>query len=567
MNRIDRQFFRDAWELTKPYWSSEERRSAWVLLGAIVALNLFQVYLQIWLIEWRGLFFNALQRYNEPVFWHQLLRFCVWAVIAIAAALSTYFCTQLLQIHWRRWMTERYVAGWLDRKAYYRIQIESANADNPDQRISDDLRLFTQLALSLSIGLFSSAITLVSFISILWVLSGPLTLPLGSLGHVTIPGYAAVGAIVYAGIGTWATVKIGRPLVGLTYNQQRFEADFRYSLVRVRENSESIAFYHGEPEEKENFGARFQCIYGNFIAILIRQMKLTILNVGYNQVAVIVPYVVAAPKFFGKVIEFGGIQQIATAFSQVQTSLSFIVNSYSDIAQLQAVMFRLTQFSHRLTEVRHEEKAITIEHVSAGGLEVKQLDLNLPNGEALRRNIQLRVPEGARLLITGATGAGKSTLLRAISGIWPFGRGHIRSSARRALFLPQKPYLPIGTLRSVLLYPFHPRNLTDSTLTQALTTVGLGKLKNDLDREENWSQRLSGGEAQRIAFAQIILHRPDMIFLDEATSALDEPSEEMLYRVVETLPNKPTIISVAHRSSLKKMHDGIFQLSEMATAA
>jgi putative ATP-binding cassette transporter len=560
MPRIERRFFRDAWDLTKPYWTSQERWTALGLLAGIVALNLFQVYLSVWLNEWRGIFFDALQDYNKPVFIHQLWRFSGFAAISLATGLLTFYWTQLLQIRWRRWMTAQYIDGWLDRKAYYRMQIEGAQTDNPDQRIADDLRLFTGQVLNLSIGLMSSVVTFVSFIAILWALSGALTIPLGSLGSVTIPGYAAIGAILYAGIGTWATVKLGRPLIGLTFNQQRYEADFRYSLVRVRENAESIAFYSGEAQEARVLNGRFANVYRNFIAVLIRQMKLNVLNSTYSQIALIVPYVVAAPKYFGKAIEFGGIQQIATAFDQVQTSLSFIVNSYSDIAELQAVMIRLTQFEHRAAAVRDETPGIEIASAASGGLAVSNLDLALPDGSPLKCGINIDVAKGARLLVMGATGAGKSTLLRAISGLWPFGRGHIATSAKKPLFLPQKPYIPLGTLREAVLYPYKPDGATNLMLVEALNAVGLPKLAHELDHEDNWAQRLSVGEQQRLAFARVLIHKPDMIFLDEGTSALDEASEAALYRLIEAMPEKPTVISVGHRSTLKPLHDGVFEL-------
>jgi putative ATP-binding cassette transporter len=561
MPRIERRFFRDVWDLTKPYWSSEERWVATVLLIGIVALNLFQVYLMVWLNEWRGIFFDALQDYNQPVFFHQLVRFCVWAAIALTTALLIFYGTQLLQIRWRRWLTGRYINGWLDHKAYYRMQIEGKETDNPDQRIADDLRLFTGQVLNLSIGLLSSVVTFVSFISILWILSGSLTVPLGALGSITIPGYAAIGAIVYAGLGTWATMKIGRPLIGLTFNQQRFEADFRYSLVRLRENSESVAFYNGENHEARVLNDRFSNVYNNFIAVLVRQMKLNVLNSGYSQIAIIVPYLVAAPKYFGKAIQFGGIQQIATAFDQVQTSLSFIVNSYSDIAELQAVMFRLTQFEHRAATVRAEPSAIEIQQTSdGGGLAVQNLDLALPDGSPLQNHVTIEVAKGERLLVIGRTGAGKSTLLRAISGLWPFGRGHIATCGKHPLFLPQKPYIPLGTLRDAVLYPYFATGMTDATLAEALKAVGLPALASELDHEDNWAQRLSVGEQQRLAFARILVHRPDMIYLDESTSALDEASEETLYRLIENLPERPTVVSVGHRSTLKKLHDRVFEL-------
>jgi putative ATP-binding cassette transporter len=566
MPRIERRFFRDAWELTRPYWSSEEKWSASTFAIGIVVLNLFQVYLNVWLNQWYGTFYNALQDYDRPLFFHELWLFCGFAVVWLSTALLTFYITQMLQIRWRRWLTDKYVTRWLANNTYYRMQL-SGETDNPDQRIADDLRLFTDQILNLTVGLLSSVVTFFSFIFILWTLSGPITIPLGALGSITIPGYAAVGAILYAGIGTWMTMKIGRPLIGLTFNQQRYEADFRYSLVRLRENSESIAFYKGEPHERDVLNQRFGNVFGNFIALLKRRMRLIVMTSGYTQIAIIVPYLVAAPKYFGKAIQFGGVQQIANSFDQVQTSLSFIVNSYEDIAQLQAVMARLTQFAHRAREIEHLKPSIEINHAAAGGLAVAGLDLDLPSGAPLRPGLHLEVPASGSLLVMGPTGAGKSTLLRAISGLWPFGRGHITTSAKRPLFLPQKPYIPLGSLRQAVLYPYEPAGTTDAMLAEALKTVGLAALASELDREDNWSQRLSVGEQQRLAFARILIQKPDMIFLDEGTSALDEASEAGLYRIIDRLSPKPTVISVGHRSTLKQLHDAVYELDGNTVAA
>ncbi|KAB7740826.1 ATP-binding cassette domain-containing protein [Parvibaculum sedimenti] len=565
MPKINARFFRDAWELTRPYWTSEERRRAWLLSIGIVVLNLFQVYLTVWLNQWYGTFYNALQDYDRALFFRELWMFCGFAIVYLSTALLTFYITQMLQISWRRWLTGRYITRWLANNAYYRMQL-AGDTDNPDQRIADDLRLFTDQVLNLSVGLLSSVVTFFSFIFILWTLSGPLTVPLGALGSITIPGYAAIGAILYAAIGTWATVRIGRPLIGLTFNQQRFEADFRYSLVRLRENSESIAFYKGEPHETHVLDMRFSNVFANFIALLKRRMQLIIMTSGYSQIAIIVPYLVAAPKYFGKAIQFGGVQQIANSFDQVQTSLSFIVNSYSDIAELQAVMSRLTQFEHRARELESFKPSIEVEPEPGGGLTIVGLDLDLPNGAPLRAGLHLDVPPSSSLLIMGPTGAGKSTLLRAISGLWPFGHGRIATSAKHPLFLPQKPYIPLCTLRDAMLYPYRPAEVQDAEVAASLKAVGLERLTAELDAEDNWAQRLSVGEQQRLAFARVLIQKPDMIFLDEATAALDEASEAELYRLIEAMPEKPTIVSVGHRSTLKSLHDTVFEMGEPAAA-
>jgi putative ATP-binding cassette transporter len=565
MMTAGRHFFREAWALSSPYFRSEERRSACSRLAGIVALNLFQVYLLVWLNDWRGIFFNALQNYDADVCIRQFGRFCIWAAIYIATMLLTLYWLQSLQIRWRRWLTARYLDSWFAAKIYYRMQIEGPETDNPDQRIADDLRLFTQQILSLSTGLLNSIVTFVSFISILWILSGSLTIPLGTLGSVTIPGYAAIGALIYAGVGTWATLRVGRPLISLNYNQQRFEADFRYSLVRVRENAESIAFFKGEERETASLSLRFDGIYKNFIALLIRNMKLTALSSGFGQIAIIVPYLVAAPKYFSHAILFGGIQQIANSFDQVQTSLSFIVNSYDDIAELRAIMERLGQFRRRVVSLDAERSSFLIGY-SPGALRICDLELSLPGGAVIQKNINLDLKSGERLLVTGGTGVGKSTLLRAVAGLWPFGHGLIASCARRPFFLPQRTYLPVGSLRAAIVYPLVPENVPPDDLNEVMAEVGLSSFIAHLDEQDNWSLRLSFGEQQRIGFARVLLYKPDLVVLDEATSALDEKSEALLYALLDTLPGNPAVISVGHRSTLRRMHNTEMTLNRIEPA-
>jgi putative ATP-binding cassette transporter len=562
MMTASHHFFRECWALSKPYFQSNERVGAWARLLGIVGFNLFQVYLLVWLNDWRGVFFDALQNYDIRVCMHQLFIFSGWAAIYICVALMNLYWLQSLQIRWRRWLTSRYLEKWLAANAYYRMQIQGLETDNPDQRIAEDLRLFTEQILSLSTGLLSAIVTFFSFFSILWALSGSLTIPLGSWGSITIPGYAAVGALIYAGIGTAATFRIGHPLIALSYNQQRFEADFRYSLVRIRENAESIAFLKGGEREKEALSLRFDSIYKNFFALLRRQMKLTALSSGYGQIAVIVPYLVAAPKYFGHAIRFGGVQQIATSFDQVQSSLSFIVNSYADIAELAAVMERLGQFRRRMESLEGQRSMLVMGY-APGPLRISDLQLSLPDGIVLQRDIRTEVRSGGRLLISGGSGSGKSTLLRAIAGLWPYGKGVIACGARRPFFLPQRPYLPIGTLREAIVYPLRARDIPTDDLMEVMGEVGLGQFIQRLNETDNWSQCLSGGEQQRIGFARVLLYNPDLLVLDEATSALDEASEALLYQLLRSLAGNPAIISTGHRSLLRQLHDAELRLHQV----
>src|SRR3954469_17018966 len=518
---------RAAWKLALPFWMGDEKWSARGLLAAVVALNLASVWLNVRLNAWNNDFYNALQNYDWPKFWWQFAIFGMVAVSLIVVAVYQLYLRQILHIRWRRWMTDRFLKDWLADQAYYRMQLDQSATDNPDQRIADDLDRFTSISLTLSIGLMNAVVTLFSFLFILWSLSGSLHIPFGEDSGIDIPGYMVFAAIIYAVGGTWLTQKIGSPLIGLLYNQQRYEADFRFSLVRLRENAESVAFYGGESRELGVFQGRFARVVLNWWDIILRRKKLTWFTTGYSQVAVVFPFLVAAPRYFSKEIQLGGLMQISSAFNQVQDSLSFIVTSYTEIAEYQSVVERLRGFQAKVETVAAEKAEPQPIAVQRGGIGVgvESLALDLPEGERLRGDIALAAGPDNPLLITGASGAGKSTLLRAIAGLWPFGRGRVRIGDGKVLFLPQRPYLPLGTLTDAIAYPDRARVHPKPELIAALYAVGLPYLADRLDQEGNWAQRLSGGEQQRLGFARILLTRPEIVFLDEATSALEEAAE------------------------------------------
>jgi len=549
-------FLRQAWDLAWPYWKSEEKWSAIGLLVAVVVLNLITVGLNVRFNTWYNDFYNTLQEYDWAQFWRQLAIFGVLAFLFIVVAVYSLYLRQILHIRWRRWLTDRFLRNWLGNQSYYRLQLNQVTTpDNPDQRISDDLDRFATITLALSLGLLSSFVTLVSFLSILWTLSGALTIPLGGGAAIHIPGYMVFAALIYAVGGTLLTRWIGYPLIQLNFDQQRYEADFRFSMVRLRENAENVAFYGGEARELDSFQARFARIIANWWGIIKRRKKLTWFTTGYTQLAIIFPLMVAAPRYFAKAIQLGGLMQIVSAFGQVQEALSFIISSYTEIAEYQSVVRRLSGFQERLNEIaadREVPQPIEIER-HGPGVEVDMLDLNLPDGQLLRPNISLAASPGESLLITGASGLGKSTLMRAIAGLWPFGRGRIRVTDGRCLFLPQRPYLPLGTLADALVYPHSAREPPRDSLVDALRAVGLPELVDHLDEEANWALRLSIGEQQRLAFARVLLARPEVVFLDEATSALDEAAEMTLYRVLRDASWRPTIVSVGHHGSLRRM--------------
>jgi putative ATP-binding cassette transporter len=549
-----RELFVDAHALIRPYWSSEDRWAGRGLLLVVVGLNLAIVYINVLLNRWNNTFYNSLQDKNYEIFVSQLFRFTWLAAAFIVVAVYQLYLNQMLQIRWRRWLTDRYLSAWLKDGAYYRMQLVAGETDNPDQRIAEDLRLFVAGTLALGIGGMRAVVTLVSFVAILWGLSGSFTVPWVA---VTVPGYMVWAALLYAIAGTWLTNRIGRPLVRLNFDQQRYEADFRFGLVRFRENTEGVALYHGEADELRGFRERFAAVVRNWWGIMRQQKRLTWFTAGYSQAAIIFPFVVAAPRYFRGEIPLGGLVQTASAFGQVQDSLSFIISSYADIAEWRSVVQRLVGFERALDRVRHESAAEGIRRSESDDaiLAIDGLTLTLPAGQPLLEDITLAVRRGETALISGPSGTGKSTLFRAIAGIWRFGRGNIRVPRKgHSLFLPQKPYLPIGTLREVVAYPTPAGGVDDGALREALDAVGLPELVLHLDEPAHWALRLSPGEQQRIAFARALVQKPDYLYLDEATSAVDEAGEAQLYSLLrERLPST-TLVSVGHRSTLRPFH-------------
>lgn len=563
MKQFNREFFRDLWRITKPYWwHSEERWAARGAFALILLLNLFMVFISYRITEWYAVFWNALQHFAVDSAWHQMLIFLGLATLYVVAGVSQIFFTQMLEIRWRRWLTRHYLDAWLAKGTFYHMQVLGDGTDNPDQRISEDLASFTSQTLGIVIGLLSSVTTLAAFIFMLWELSAMVTIPWqGSL--YTIPGYLVWAAVIYAIFGTILTALIGRPLINLNFNQERYQADFRFSMMRLRENSESIALYGGETEERHHFLQRFAEVYANYWRIIWRSMRLNWWVSGYGQAAIIFPLVVSLPAYFvNKAIGIGGLQQIMSAFSQVQGALSFIVSSYSSLANWHAVVDRLRFFEQSMDEVRViRETHYQIERKNGPRLIVRDLNVRLPDGRELIHRLELDMRRGERLLIMGSSGGGKSTLVRALAGIWPFGEGVVEMpDGDRPLFLPQKPYLPLGTLRDTLVYPFGVPDVSDAGLQGVLHLVGMGALADKLEDARLWSHVLSLGEQQRLAFARILLQKPQWVFLDEATSSLDEPAEDALYgTLIEALPDT-AIISVGHRSSLFQHHQQCLRL-------
>jgi putative ATP-binding cassette transporter len=560
MRRVG-SFLAEAWALARPYWFSAERGRGLALLGAVVVLNLSLVGMTVVLTYWQRAFYNALEQKDAATFWALLLLggeaegvwfpgFCIVAAVYILIAVYQLYLRQALQIRWRRWLTERYMADWLADRAYYRIALTDPVTDNPDQRIADDIRLFVDDSLALGLGLMNSVVTLFSFIFVLWSLSGPL-----EVFGVSIPGYMVWVAILYSVVGTWVAHLIGRRLIGLNFLQQRVEADFRYGLMRVRDNVEGIALYGGEADEQRGLTTRFRALMENWWAIMVATKRLTFFTAGFTQVASIFPIIVAAPAYFAGRIPLGGLIQTSSAFGQVQGAMSWFVDNYARLTEWRATVERLTSFERAILVARRADQGVISVQGPEDAVIVEGVSLAVPDGRILLQDASLRLEQSEAVLITGASGSGKSTLFRAIAGIWPFGRGRVTvPDGSRALFLPQRPYLPLGTLRRAVCYPLGAETVPDDAVREALTSVNLGHLVNRLDEEDAWDRRLSGGEQQRLAFARALLVKPRFLFLDEATASLDPAGEEAMYTLLRERLPATAILSIAHRPAVARFH-------------
>ena len=549
------------WRLAAPYYRSEDRWAGRLLLGAVVAIELSLVAIQVILNQWYNRFYNTLQDRNFSAFVSAILFFC--AIAAIYTVLSVYqnYLNLWLQIRWRRWMTQTYMRQWLNTANHYRMQLLGDAADNPDQRIAEDIKMFINSGaesgiLPIGLRLLNAVVTLCSFAVILWNLSEDA--PFALFG-VTIHGYLVWAALIYAVIGTWLTHLIGWRLMPLNFRQQQFEADFRFNLVRTRENSEQIASLQGEAAERERHLGRFGLLAENWIAIMQRQKKLLFFTQSYSQASVIFPYVMVSPAYFSGGMQLGGLMQTGSAFNSVQTALSYFVTAYRQIAEYQAVVTRLSGFERAIEAGR--AAALTppvIEVVPRDGsreIAIDHLTVGLPNGEPLLNAEQLVLSAGDRVLVSGPSGAGKSTLFRSIAGIWPFGSGRVTVPMdAKVMLVPQRPYFPLATLADAITFPARAGSFDDAQLADTLTAVGLPGLIPRLHEEAHWNRMLSGGEQQRLAMARVLLYAPDYLFLDEATAALDEAAEAMLYRLLQERLPAATIISIGHRSTLSAFH-------------
>lgn len=567
--------FADIIRLAKPYFLSKEqgefsflgrktvmneRVFAWGMVILLLLINTFQVELQVIFNEWGRRFYNAIEKKNTVEFWIELNKFLVIAGIHIATAVLEFYLLQMLVMRWRKFMTRTTFGDWLSDNAHYRLSLEG-NVDNPDQRISEDVNKFTSSTVNLFLQFYSALLSIFAFTVILWGLSTSYTYKIGDFNLTSIPGYLVWAAVIYILVGTVITHFIGRRLINLDYKREATEANFRFSLARLRENGEPIALLKGEKREEQFFSHSFLNVMSVWYEVVRVRIQMTWFTSFWGQLSVILPYFLLAPAYFasGSTLTIGNLMQTKSALSRVEGSLSIIINLYSTLADYRATINRLTGFAAAILKTK--TNPTDINHQTAPALTLKNLFLTLPTGKKLVEVPSLSFEKGEHILVTGPSGSGKSTIFRAIAGLWVYGSGEITTPSNM-LLIPQKPYLPIGTLRDALSYPSEV-HYDDATLIAALKTVKLEHLTGELDNDKPWHLTLSGGEQQRLSLARAILIKPEWLFLDEATAAMDEPTEALLYTGLKQALPKTTIVSIGHRSTLVNFHDKRINLTKM----
>ena len=562
-----REFIVGLFHLITPYWNSEEKKSARLYLAAIITLTIAAVYMTLLLNEWFNSFYSALQNYDSGAVYRGLLRFTGLAFAHIAFAVYSYYLQQRLALRWRKWMTKNYLAKWTGQQMYYRLEMFSqGTADNPDQRISEDINLFTARTLSFMSGLLRSATTIVCFIFVLWNLSEVLSFSAAGQ-EIHIYGYLVWTALAYSVLGTWITHKVGHRLVSLNYLQQKLEADFRFSMVRLRETAESVAFYNGAAKEEAFLSNRFMTLLRNTLFIIKKQKQLSWLTNSYAQIAIIFPFVVAVPRYLSQNISLGGLMQIANCFGKVQDAMSYFVDVYASLAEWQSCAERLLSFDKHIAAIEketEEKSGSLVREETHDRLRLADVTISVPAMDENKRTREIissascTIKSGEHVILKGPSGSGKSTLLRTLAGFWPYVKGHISMPApSEMMFIPQKPYIPMGTSAEAASYPLETAD--EEILSPLLVECGLSHLMEKTDTEADWSHILSLGEQQKLAFVRVFLRKPKWVFLDEATSAMDEETEEKMYRLLTALPGT-TVISIGHRSTLDKWHDRVLRI-------
>lgn len=559
------------WQLIKIFWQSENKFWAYSFSIFMVSLTILMVGFDVAFNYWYNYFYDALQEYNMQSAVRLLVFFFVLAAFYIVVAVYRYYLSQLFALRWRRWLTNQFINRWMQKRGYYYLEMFDERTDNPDQRIQDDVNGLISNSISLTLGLVSAVTTFPAFVYILWSLSGVLTIPLGPLGEFHVYGYLVWVGLLYNLIGTFITFKIGRPLVNLNFEQQQREATFRFSAIDLRSHAEQVALYRGESHQKSILNFHFLRVLENWYAIILRQKKLLWFTGGFNQVAVLLPLLIALPNYFRKVFMLGGLMQSLRAFSQVQDSLSYFVGAFTQIAEWRAISQRLVTFLNHMNDAEtNAEKSNRIQFKThaENSIEVKGLNIDTATHNPLLSAINKRFVQGKNYVIKGESGIGKSTFVRTLAGVWPYAAGDIlMPENKNIMFLPQKPYMPMGTLAEAILFPDKTDPTMESQLENVMRDCHLESFIPRLRETAHWSEILSPGEQQRIAFARVLLHKPDWVFLDESTSMLDTANETHLYRLIrERLPNC-SIISVGHHASVDEHHDEVLNVTQYSPKA
>lgn len=552
---------RNFWRLARPFWASEEKYPALLLLLATVLMTLCLVGVNILNNFWNLHFYNALQAKDYPGFLLGGLQFVLLQIGLAVFTVGAFHFQQKLTLRWRRWATRNMLGQWLDSQRYQKLKLTETDVDNPDQRIAEDIDLFIIKSLKLSLGLMTSVVSLFSFLHILWQASSLVSVPFAGQSLI-IPGLLVWVALVYALLGTGLAFWLGRALPRLNFMQQRREADFRFSLMRLRENADSVAQYRGEVMENARFNQRLEAALENFWALVKKQKLIMGYSTFYLRSATVIPMFIMAPQFFAGAFPLGRLTQISAAFGEVHSAIAYLVDVFPELSEWKSVIDRLIGFQERLDNVEVESGVVHEQQLK--GLHFKDLDIWLPNGRRLLNGFNLSLEPGDSLLISAPSGYGKSTLIRAVTGLWPHASGSTRYDRERALTLSQKPYLPLGSLREALWYPNPPRREEDAALRLAMQQIGLQHLSEQLDQKRDWAQTLSVGEQQRCAFVRALLARPAVLFLDESSSALDSANEARCYQLLKQALPETILISIGHRASLEHFHWQVLDLQNEA---
>ncbi|OBX78968.1 ABC transporter ATP-binding protein/permease [Haemophilus aegyptius] len=540
------QWGKQFWVFAGGYLSPKRSIKPILFFLLIVAMTLLSVRISLVNSEWYKNMYTSLQEFNEHVFWQQMGLFCVIAASSVSAALVSYYLEQCFVINWIEWLNEQLVNKWMAHRAYYKTQYLSENLDNPDQRIQQDVQSYVKTTLSLSTGVIDAVTSIISYSILLWGLAGPMIVLGVEIPHMMV--FLVFGYVIFT---TLIAFWLGRPLISLNFINERLNANYRYSLIRIKEYAESIAFYAGEKVEKNQLYQQFNAVIHNMWVIVFRTLKFSGFNLVVSQISVVFPLLIQVGRYFEKQIKLGNLMQTLQVFGQLHANLSFFRNTYDNFASYKATLDRLTGFSYAIEKVNN--KSQTQIHNHPTDVIFKNLSIQNPLGHTLIKHLNITLPQGTSLLIQGKSGAGKTTLLRTIAGLWSYAEGEINCPTHNQLFLSQKPYVPQGNLMSALAYPNNADNISH-TAVEILNKVQLGHLAEQLEKEQDWTRILSLGEQQRLAFARLILHKPAVAFLDEATASMDEGLEFSMYQLLQQELPQTTIISVGHRSTLKTLH-------------